>query len=475
MTVTTARTPSVTTPGGSGVSSLAVAAAPGRDRSGAAAGRPRGLRALAGVAGHAPVRRLRMQAGTALLLVAGLLAAVLTAFGAARADLHQLATVSEPRAVAAADLDQALADLDAQHANELVVGYPSTPPPPGQSPVLVDDGVLAELTAQADRKRVSADLATLAASGPASDQGVQSLLNSLSLYDGLTGTEESSATGQAYPVVGSRRPSPSTTTTSPRTSSSRTCCHRCGRCWPAPSSRWPATGTRPSGTPGSGRCWSGCWGCWRWGCSGTGSWTWCAGTGGSSIRLLPRAAVLATTLAGTVALLGMSGQVGTAVAQGYSPYAGTAQAQVAAANAEASESRWLVDQPYRPLLQQQYTELMRTLGAPSSPDAAVPAVARTRAAYLAADAQLRTLADAGALDQASVQLTGVTRGEVAFAYYDFSVQLNRLAAQQLAVTAQHFGSAQGDLSGWTVLPVLLLAAALLLVVLGVRPRLAEFA
>jgi len=68
--------------------------------------------------------------------------------------------------------------------------------------VLVDDGVLAELTAQADRRRISADLTALAAAGPAGGQSVQPLLNGLSLYDATSGTEESSVTSQSLPVVG---------------------------------------------------------------------------------------------------------------------------------------------------------------------------------------------------------------------------------------------------------------------------------
>ncbi|QMU67946.1 hypothetical protein GXP74_06615 [Streptacidiphilus sp. P02-A3a] len=438
--------------------------------------RPRGLRALVGRAGPAPVRRLRVQAGCSLLLVAALLAAVLAAFGSARAEVRQLAAVSEPRAVAAADLDQALADLDAQHANQLVVGYPATPPPPGQEPVLVDDGILAEITAQRDRGRVSADLAALSAAGAADAGPVQSLLDGLSLYDGMSGTEQSSTTGQLNPVVG-RPPALALDyydlaedqlqqNLLPRVRELLTVSEQQVAQGRAAAQRDTRIGALLVGLLALAAL-------------------------GLLVRwqldllrrhrrvfnpplLLVSAVVLAVALTSVLALLGASGDVGAAVGDGYTPYAATAQAQVNAADAEASESRWLVDDAYRPLLQQQYTGLMRTLGAPDAPDAGVAAVIRTRSAYLAADSQLRALAGAGALDQASVQLTGVTRGEVAFAYYDFSTQLSRLAGEQLAVANDRFGAAVGDLAGWTVLPSVLLAAALLLVAVGVRPRLAEF-
>jgi len=475
VTATTARAPSATTPGRPGAPSSV--GLPPEPASGSRPPGPLGLGSLTGRAGSAPVRRLRVQAGLCLLLVAGLLAAVLIAFGGARDDLHRLADISEPRAVAAADLDQALADLDAQHANELVVGYSATPPPPGQSPVLVDDGILASITAQADRRRVSADLAELSSTGPADGQPVESLLDGLSLYDGQSGTEESSVTGQLDPVVG-HPPALALDYYDFAEDQLQQ------QLLPQVQALLRASRQQVAQDRGAAR-------------RDTRLGALLVGLLGLAVLglllwwqldllrrhrrvfnpplLLVTASVLAVALASVLALLGAGSEVGTAVNSGFTPYAATAGAQVDAAYAEASESRWLVDVAYRPLLQQQYTDLLRTLGSPTAPDAGIPAVARTRTAYLAADSQLRSLADAGALDQASVQLTGVTRGEVAFAYYDFSIHLDQLAQGQLAVATDHFGSATDDLSGWTALPAALLAAALLLVLLGVRPRLAEFA
>jgi len=426
------------------------------------------------------VLRLRIQAAAALVLVAALLVGALTAFSLARSDLDRLASVSEPRAVAAADLSQALADQDAQHADTLVVGYASTPPAPGQQPTLVADGVLAELTAQADRRRISADLAVLAASypaGSAGDRTVQGLLNSLSLYDTLSGTSEFSATSQQDPVVG-RPPELALDyydlaegqlqqTTLPQ------------------AAQLLAQAQQQVAADGGTARRDDRLGALLLGLLGLATLAlllrWQRDLARRHRRvlnpalLLATACVLAVLLSATTSLLGAADQVATAVDRGYAPYTVAALGQVEAANAEASESRWLVDDAYRVPLQQTYTGLMDDLERQLAGQTGDPAVARTRTAYLAADARLRQYADAGQLDQASVQLTGVTRGEVAFASYDFSTQLGRLAQQGLQVVDVHLAAAGGDLSGWVVLPSALLGAALVLVLVGVRPRLAEFA
>jgi hypothetical protein len=101
-------------------------------------------------------------------------------------------------------------------------------------------------------------------------------------------------------------------------------------------------------------------------------------------------------------------------------------------------------------------------------------VTRTLREYPASDALLRRLADAGQLDQAAVQLTGVSRGQVAFAYYDPSLQLDQLSLSAAARFDAEAAAADSDLSGWTTIATALLGTALLLVVAGVRPRLAEF-
>ena len=421
--------------------------------------------------------RLRLQAGLALLSIAGLLASALVSFGAAQADLQRMATVSEPRAIAAADLYQALADLDAQHADELVVGYSGAPVAPGQAPTLVDDGVFDELTAQADQRRVSADLAVLAAASTAGDPTVQTLLDNLSLYDGRSGTEESSSTDQADPIAG-RPPELALDYYDMAEGQLQQSV--------LPQVRDLLAGAEQQvAVDRNAVRFDARLGALLLGLLGIAALALLAWWQADLVRrfgrvvnpaLLPATAlVLAVSAAGVPALLGASAETGSAVSAGYTPYTVTAKALVETADAEASESRWLVDDAFRPSLQQQYTALMQTVSRQlAGGDATAPGLERTRTAYLAADARLRSLAGAGQPDQASVALTGETRGDVAFAYYDFSTHIDQLAQRQLAVTDGHLKSAADDLSGWTVLLPVLLGLALLLVLQGVRPRLAEF-
>ncbi|WP_042404301.1 hypothetical protein [Streptacidiphilus carbonis] len=425
----------------------------------------------------APVLRLRLQAAAALLLTAALLVAALVSFAAARTDLHQLAEVSEPRAAAAADLYRTLADLDAQHADSLVVGYSSAPAQPGQSPTLVDDGVLAALTAQADRRQVGHDLAALAPVGGQGQADVQALLDSLGTYDALSGTEEYSATSQTDPVVG-RPPDLALDYYDQAESLLQQSLLPHVRTLLATADR--QVGTDRGAAVGDARR-----GALLLGAGGVLSvlllvW-WQLDLGRRHRRmfnpalLVATAAVLAVSVAGGTALLGAASALDGAVRQGYTPGATVAQAQVAAADAEASQSRWLVDTAYRPSLASRFGDLSRQLHTLTAAGAGSPGVARTEAAYLAADASLRSLAGSDRLDQAAVQLTGVTRGQVAFAYYDFGVSLQTLADQRAARFGSGADSASNDLDGWTVIPAALLGAGLLLVVAGVRPRLAEFA
>ncbi|MHA6760243.1 hypothetical protein [Streptacidiphilus sp. PAMC 29251] len=430
---------------------------------------------------RSPVLRLRLQAVAALLIITALLAAALSAFATARADLRQLAVVSEPRAAAAADLHQALADLDAQHADALVVGYSASSGSgasggsDGSAPVLVDDGVLAALTAQADRRRLAGDL-TLLAGSAASDADVRAFLDGLSTYDALSGTEEFSATSQQDPVAG-RPPALALDyygqaegllqqSLLPRIQALLTAAdHQVAM------DREAAVADGRRGA------------------------LLLAGLGALALALLVRwqfdlarrhrrllnpallaatAAVLAVALAGALALLSAATEVDSAVRQGYTPFAVVAQARVAAADAEAAQSHWLVDDAYRPSLQTRFDQLATQLRGLTAGQAGSPGVARTQQEYLAADARLRALAGAGRLDQASIQLTGVTRGQVAFAAYDFSGQLDQLSVSAAARFAAGAAAADSDLLGWTAIAPALLGAALLLVLAGVRPRLAEF-
>lgn len=466
------------TPGGAG--GLTGAGAPGSAGAGTGAppggARPTGR--LRRLFGRGPVGRLRTQTAVAVLLVVGLLAAALLSFAAARDRLDHLQHVSEPRAATAADLYQQLADLDAQHAQALVVGYDTTPAAAaaaGRTPVLVDDGELAALTAQADRARISADLTALARSADPAQVGA--LLDQISRYDQLTGVEGELMDRAGGTEVAGSTPGDSVDAFAEAEAvlseqvlpQVRTVLAQADA---------QVTGDRHAAEHAAARAEL------LVGVVGLAGlavlvW-WQRDLARRYQRLLSppllaaTAAVLAVLLAAGLALFGAAGEVRTAVGRGYQPYATLSQVQVAGADAEAAENRWLVDRGYRPQLaaefQAQSGTVRRLLA--GQPDAA-PVRARFDA-WGTADARLRQLADGGDTVDAAVQLTGVTRGQVAFASYDFFTSLDQLAAQRLAVFTAHADRATSALAGWDVIPAAVLAPALLLIATGVRPRLAEF-
>lgn len=423
-----------------------------------------------------PVPRLRAQAAAALLLLAALLVTALLGFADVSARVHRLTAVSEPRALAAGRLYQALADLDAQRAKSLVAGYAAADPAdPGAAPVLVDDGVLAALTAQADQRDAAAALAQLAAAEP---RQVQSLLDTLNLYDAWTGTEEYFVGTQANPVVG--HPQAGAVDNFAQADALLQ-----ARLLPAVAAlRDDAdrqVGTDRASAHDAALLYAAVLG--ALGVTSMAALLWWQRD--LTVRhnrvfnppLLTATACVAALLLGTTsALAGAAGEVDSALSAGYMSYAHLAQASVAAADAEARQSRWVVDTDYRPALASDFRRdvdrVEQFLAQDRSPAAGV--VRQRFHAYLASDAGLRRVADAGGVNGAALRLTGVGRDDVAFTYYDFSVHLGALAATDAAAFDTHAAAAADDLSGWAGISAAGLAVAMLLVLGGVRPRLREY-
>ncbi|MDJ0342886.1 hypothetical protein QMK19_24090 [Streptomyces sp. H10-C2] len=94
--------------------------------------------------------------------------------------------------------------------------------------------------------------------------------------------------------------------------------------------------------------------------------------------------------------------------------------------------------------------------------------------FRADDGHLRALRAAGRVDEAVVVLTEVGRDQVAFDFWDFATTLDALAAHQRGDFVLHTDSACSALAGWPAVPASALASAAALVLLGVRPRLAEY-
>jgi hypothetical protein len=68
----------------------------------------------------------------------------------------------------------------------------------------------------------------------------------------------------------------------------------------------------------------------------------------------------------------------------------------------------------------------------------------------------------------------VGRGDVAFDFWDFATTLDDLAENQLADFTARISGAHASLDGWPALPAGFLGGAAVLVLLGARPRLAEY-
>jgi hypothetical protein len=85
-----------------------------------------------------------------------------------------------------------------------------------------------------------------------------------------------------------------------------------------------------------------------------------------------------------------------------------------------------------------------------------------------------TLADAGKLDQAVDALTGISRGDAAFDFYYYDTVAGQIADRRRADFEASIAGARDELSGWPVVPPVLCVVAALLVLLGIRPRLAEY-
>ncbi|BCB75809.1 protein kinase G-activating protein GlnX [Phytohabitans flavus] len=84
------------------------------------------------------------------------------------------------------------------------------------------------------------------------------------------------------------------------------------------------------------------------------------------------------------------------------------------------------------------------------------------------------LADAGQTEAAIDALTGIKRGEAAFDFYYYDVAISEIATAQKQSFDVAFEDAEGLLTGWSVIPLVVFGAVILLVVAGVWPRLAEY-
>jgi hypothetical protein len=210
--------------------------------------------------------------------------------------------------------------------------------------------------------------------------------------------------------------------------------------------------------------------------------------------LLATLATLGLVVAASVVFLDETDRLGDAQRDSFGPYLALTQAQAVSYDAAADTSRYLIS-TNRGYFEQDYQAKSRCLsgggacgasgdslpagleqlsGGPGSALGQGKVVAERWSAYQRDHDRVVRLVSAGDVEEAVGTLTGIARGDAAFdfAYYDTAAA--RIAATHRQAFEASVREARAELSGWTIIPAVLMVAVMLLALLGVRPRLAEY-
>jgi hypothetical protein len=424
-------------------------------------------------------RRLTVRTLAVLVALGALCAvAVVGAISVRHATARFAGTVTE-RAASAAQLRSALADLDAQRADTLAPGRSADDPD-----VIVGNQLNALITAQRDRALIS-DLLRKLGADPAQGARVAQLLDGLGQYDDLSGRARYVAEQEPDQTVGH----PPRFAVAMNVSAGSIMHTRLLPLADALSASYQQQADRQRDTARHAAV--------RWGLAVAvlGAlavllllwWQWELARDYrrrvNPALLVATAATLAVTLAGSLAMSAAADGVDAAGSQGLRPWTDLAEAGAVASQAAATESRWFVhDSAFGEADEARFDTLAERLDGLLTPDGYATAGERPAyqdmlgryANFRADDDKLRSLKDQGDTEQGAVVLTEVGRGNVAFDFWDFSTTLDRLADRRLADFAQHADDAHASLDGWPAVPAGALGLAAALVLLGVRPRFAEY-
>jgi hypothetical protein len=415
----------------------------------------------------------------ALVLIAVLCALTVAGAIGVRRDTVRLRDTVAQRAAAAAQLRFALADLDAQRADTLAPGVSAADPL-----VLVGNQLNALLTAQQRRAQVSDLLRQLA--GDTSQQArVSALLDGLGRYDDLSGRAAYVAERNPNQIVGQ----PPRVAVSMNVQAGEVMHDELLPAADKLASAYQQQAADRQSTAHDGAI--------RWalaiGLLGLLAllflvwWQWQLARDYRRLLtpglLVATAATLAIGLAGALAFGGTAGSVSSAGKDGLRPWTRLAEARAVAAQAAASESRWFVHgADYGAADTAAFNALIVQLQGLLSPDGYATAAERpgyadvlTRFGHFRADdKRLRELQAQGRTAEAAEVLTSVTRGDVAFDFWDFATTLDALAGRQLDDFTAHAADARSSLDQWPALPAGALGVSAVLVLLAVRPRFAEY-
>ncbi|SHL49584.1 hypothetical protein [Actinacidiphila paucisporea] len=424
-------------------------------------------------------RRLGVRTVAALVMLGALCAVAVIGAVAVRHDTARLRTTVTHRAAVSAQLRFALADLDAERADTLAPGHAAA-----DHDTLVGNQLNALLTAQERRAQVSGLLQQLGADR-SRHGAVTGLLDGLGRYDDLSGRAAYVAEQDPDPAAGHppiRAVSLNVQAGNVMHDQLLPAAGRLSEAYQKQADeqraaahdaavRWSLVIAALGLAAVAVLLW------WQWEMARDYRRRF------NPALVAASAAALAVTLAGGLALTATADAVTAAGEQGLRPWTRLAEAHAVAAQAAASESRWFVHaSAFGAADQQQFDDLAKALDGLLSPDGY--ATDAERPAYLdvlaryghfrADDVRLRSLKRSGDIEQGAAVLTEVGRGDVAFDFWDFSTTLDRLAGQQLADFSAQADDADDALGGWPGAPAGALGLAAVLVLLGVRPRLAEY-
>lgn len=417
-----------------------------------------------------PPVRLAVQTGVALLALAALCLGAVLGSLSVRSGTAQLQSAVADRAAVAAELRFALADLDAQRADQLVPGHAADDPG-----VLVGNRLLALITAQQRRHEVSVLLRRLGSDSFQAGR-VQSLLDALGRYDDASGRAGYADEQQPDRAAG-HPPAVAVALSTEAGDIMRT------DLLPAATALAHAYNDRALRLERDAHA------------AAVRAAVTVGLLGALALAVLLRwqrdlarryrrvlnpallaasCAVLAVTVAGVLSLASAASGLDRAARDGLVPWGRLAEARTLAADSAATQSRWLVDDPGSGTRQRaRFTSLTARLDTLLAP-APYGEVRARYEQFRADDRELGRLVSAGRLDAAAALLTNVSRGSVAFDFWDFATSLDRLAAEREAVALQHIGTARSGLDAWPAVPAGALGVAVVLVAVGVRPRFAEY-
>lgn len=421
--------------------------------------------------------RLVVQTCVTLAALVALCAATVIGALAVRSDAEHLRDASAHRAAAAAELRFSLADLDAQRANQLVPGYDRR-----DKEVLVGNRLVALITARERRAEVSDLLRQLGGDDAYGDQ-VRDLLDALGRYDDASGRaayldEKEPDRPAGYPPVAAKDFSaeageimhsqllPKAATLARAYDEQAADAARAAE----------DTALRSALTVGALGLLTVLVLLW-----------WQRDLARRHRRLLNPALVVATvaalavTVAGVVSFTSAANDLEAGVSEGLRPWSRLAQARAVAAESAAAQSRWVVNGA-DPERRAELDSLIKSLDGLLAPGTYASAAERPAYADVATryghfrsdDRDLRREMAAGDLDDAVDVLTNVGWRKVGFDFWDFATTLERLTQAQQADFDSRTSQARSELDGWPAVPLGALGLAVALVLVGVRPRLAEY-